>query len=103
MNGKRNINEFSFGGDVKDEISARSGSDEIWTEYLFYPYNGSDLAIEWWLHVPSGYWFIAKRHRVNDEIFETFSPEEYFSLNGKNSNIVENKTSEVMDEKRLNT
>jgi sarcosine oxidase subunit delta len=33
---------------------------------------------EWWLHAATGYWFIAQRHTVTDDILRTYDPSELY-------------------------
>lgn len=76
LNGPRNVSEFVYGGEVKQMPDPASCSDREWAEYVFYHYNGTGVAREWWLHAPSGYWFIVERHRVSGEIIRTCDPSE---------------------------
>lgn len=74
LNGPRNVSEFVYGGELKRMPDPASCSDREWAEYVFYDYNGTGVAREWWQHVPSGYWFIVERHRVSGEIVQTYDP-----------------------------
>jgi len=74
LNGPRNISEFAYGGDVTDLPDVDTAPDKEWAEHTFYAYNGTGVAKEWWYHIASGYWFIAERHRVTDEIIRTYDP-----------------------------
>ena len=76
LNGPRNISEFTFGGELTPLPDVTSASDQEWAEHTFYSYNGTGVAREWWYHVPSGYWFVAERNRVTDEILRTYDPSE---------------------------
>ncbi|MFL0808569.1 MAG: sarcosine oxidase subunit delta [Oceanobacter sp.] len=76
LNGPRNISEFTFGGEVTPLPDVASAPDSEWAEHTFYSYNGTGVAREWWYHVPSGYWFVAERHRVTDDILRTYDPSE---------------------------
>ena len=73
LNGPRNISD---GGDVSPLPSVESAPDKAWAEHTFYAYNGTGVAREWWYHTPSGYWFVAERHRVSDDILRTYDPSE---------------------------
>lgn len=79
LNGLRNISEFVYGGEVKSMPDFNSCSDKTWAEYVFYSENSAGVVTEWWLHAPSGYWFIAERHRVSDEIMATYDASERFN------------------------
>lgn len=76
LNGPRNISEFVYGGEVKQMPDHKTCSDREWAEYVFYHNNGTGVVREWWLHAPSGYWFIAERHRVSGEISRTYDASE---------------------------
>lgn len=78
LNGPRNISEFVYGGNVKDMPDPHQCSDREWAEYVFYNDNQIGVMTEWWLHAPSGYWFIAERHNLSDEIIRTYDPSECF-------------------------
>ncbi|KXJ56484.1 sarcosine oxidase subunit delta [Neptuniibacter pectenicola] len=79
LNGLRNISEFVHGGEVKEMPDPNSCSDDAWAEYVFYTENGISVVTEWWLHAPSGYWFIAERHTGSDEILKTYDPSVLFN------------------------
>ena len=60
LNGLRNISEFVYGGQVTPMPDPATCSDEQWAHYVFYDNNDVGVVREWWLHAPSGYWFIAE-------------------------------------------
>lgn len=70
MNGPRPEDEFVCGGPVHKMPSA-SAPDEAWRDYLFFDDNLPGEVWEWWCHVPTGFWFAARRDTVRDEILET--------------------------------
>ncbi len=79
INGLRNINEFTFGGELQLEHELFLKADAVWAKSLFFKYNGQGFVLEWWLHQASGYWFIVERHRLSNEITRTYDPEHFFS------------------------
>ncbi|SFG21138.1 sarcosine oxidase subunit delta [Neptunomonas qingdaonensis] len=79
LNGPRNISEFVHGGEVSQMPDPNSCSDMEWADYVFYSDNAIGIVTEWWLHAPSGYWFIAERHTASDEIIRTFDASEIFN------------------------
>lgn len=79
LNGLRNINEFVYGGEVRKMPDPRACSDAEWADYVFYEDNGISVVKEWWLHSPSGYWFIAERHTASDSIVKSYDATELFS------------------------
>jgi len=78
LNGPRNISEFVYGGEVTTMPDPSTCSDQAWADYVFYSDNAAGVVTEWWLHAASGYWFIAQRHTVSDEILRTFDPAELY-------------------------
>jgi sarcosine oxidase subunit delta len=78
LNGPRNISEFVYGGEVKPMPRPDQCDERQWADYVFYNDNAIGVITEWWLHAPSGYWFIAERHTASDEIIRTYDPEEMF-------------------------
>lgn len=78
LNGLRNISEFSYGGELKHMPDQNTCTDEAWADYVFNKNNTAGIVLEWWMHTPSNYWFIAERHTVTDEIIRTFDPKEIF-------------------------
>ncbi|HED13801.1 MAG TPA: sarcosine oxidase subunit delta [Gammaproteobacteria bacterium] len=79
LNGPRNISEFVFGGEVRKQPDPDHCSDIEWADYVFYSDNRLGIVTEWWLHAPSGYWFIAERHTATGEIQRTYDPSEIFN------------------------
>ncbi|WP_372737608.1 sarcosine oxidase subunit delta [Neptunomonas sp.] len=79
LNGPRNISEFVHGGEVRQMPDPNTCSDMEWADYVFYSDNAIGIVTEWWLHAPSGYWFIAERHTASDEIIRTFDASEIFN------------------------
>jgi sarcosine oxidase subunit delta len=76
LNGDRNISEFICGGEVRQVPDSATASDTEWADHLFLQDNPSGLVREWWFHVPSGYWFIAERDTVTDQIHNTYPPDQ---------------------------
>lgn len=70
MNGLRDISEFSYGGAVK-EMPPLDGAEAYWADYVFTEDNAAGPVFEWWLHIPSGTWFIAERDTRTDEVLRT--------------------------------
>ncbi|MCS3902029.1 sarcosine oxidase subunit delta [Methylohalomonas lacus] len=79
LNGPRNIAEFVCGGEVKAMPHPSQAGDAEWADYLFLEDNTLGFVTEWWLHVASGYWFIAERHTASNEIIRTYPASELFS------------------------
>jgi sarcosine oxidase subunit delta len=76
LNGERNISEFICGGEVRPSSDPATSGDTEWANHLYLQDNPAGKVREWWFHVPSGYWFIAERDTVTDEILRTYPPEE---------------------------
>lgn len=78
LNGPRNISEFTYGGELKTIPDQNTCTDIEWADYVFNTDNNAGIVLEWWMHTPSSYWFIAQRHTVTDEIIRTFDAKEIF-------------------------
>jgi len=78
LNGPRNISEFACRGEVKAMPDPDTASDRDWADYLFMQSNPAGVVHEWWIHLPSSYWFIAERDTVTGEIIKTYPPDELF-------------------------
>ncbi|MEG5264021.1 sarcosine oxidase subunit delta [Pseudomonas sp. JDS28PS106] len=79
LNGPRNISEFTYGGEFKQMPDARTCTDAEWADYVFNSEDTLGVVLEWWMHTPSSYWFLAERHTGSDEIIRTFDPKEIFN------------------------
>lgn len=78
LNGPRGIQEFAYGGEVAPSPDPTSCSDAEWADWLFLQDNRAGVVREWWMHVASGYWFIAERDTATDEILRTYPARELF-------------------------
>lgn len=72
LNGPRNINEFTYGGELKNAPDEATCSDTEWADYVFNSDNPAGVVREWWMHTASSYWFIAERNAASDEVLRTF-------------------------------
>ena len=79
LNGPRNISEFICFGEVTDMPNPNKVSDEEWADYIWMSNNTAGVVREWWCHVATAYWFIAKRNTITDEILKTYSANEIFT------------------------
>jgi len=77
LNGPRNISEFVCGGEVREMPDPQSCSDADWAGYVFMENNTAGEVFEWWLHVPTSYWFVARRDTVSEAILETYTVDEF--------------------------
>jgi len=75
LNGLRPIDEFAYGGEVRDAPDPRIGTDEQWADYVFNRNGSPGIKREWWYHIASGYWFIAERDTASDVVRETYGVE----------------------------
>jgi sarcosine oxidase subunit delta len=75
LNGPRNISEFAYGGEVR-AVPADDADAGDWAEYLYIKANQPGIAVEWWIHVPTSYWFMAERDLRTDEILATYPPKQ---------------------------
>lgn len=78
LNGARNISEFICGREVKEMPDPASCSDETWAVHLFMEDNVAGEVVEWWMHTPTSYWFIARRNTITEEIIKTYTVEDFF-------------------------
>lgn len=74
LNGPRNITEFVCGGEVRNAPDPDSCSDAAWAAHVFGQDNPAGPVREWWLHVPTAYWFLALRDTRTDTILATWAP-----------------------------
>ena len=75
LNGPRNIQEFVWGGELKEAPGPDAG-DAGWAAYVFLEDNRKGVVREWWCHAPTNYWFIAERDTGTDTILRTYDPSE---------------------------
>ena len=87
LNGPRNISEFIRGREVKEAPDPAMCSDQAWAAYLFLEDNVAGEVCEWWMHIPTSYWFIARRNTVTEEILETYSVEAFFGRDERSAAI----------------
>jgi len=72
INGVRPIQEFHFGGTVRDMPDPNAATDEQWADYVFNREGEPGVKREWWYHIASGTWFIAERDVVEDTVIRTY-------------------------------
>ena len=73
LNGWRTIDEFVYGGEVRALPDSETCTDAEWTDHLFLRANSAGTVREWWLHEPSGFWFIAERDTIRDVVVRTYA------------------------------
>jgi sarcosine oxidase subunit delta len=72
VNGPRPIQEFTYGGEVREIPASDTCSDEEWADYVFNRTGEPGVRREWWYHAASTVWFIAERDVVRDEVIQTY-------------------------------
>lgn len=72
INGPRPIQEFAYGGEVRETPAPGSCSDEQWADYVFNRKGEPGIRREWWYHLASGAWFVAERDVVTDTFVRTY-------------------------------
>jgi sarcosine oxidase, subunit delta len=77
LNGIRPVSEFAYGGEVRVMQNPDSCSDEQWTDYVFNRSGAPAVKREWWCHIASGYWFIAERDTLTDNVLRTLSADDW--------------------------
>ncbi len=78
LNGPRNVSEFAYGGEVMT-MPAPDAPEAAWHDYIFNRANAAGVVREWWLHIPTSYWFILERDTVTDAVIRSYRPDELFS------------------------
>lgn len=72
LNGLRPLQEFTYGGEYREEPDGSHVTDEQWADYVFHRDGGPAIKKEWWYHIASGTWFIAERDNITDRIVRTY-------------------------------
>ncbi len=72
INGLRPLQEFEFGGELRETPDPATATDAQWAEYVFNRSGEPGVKREWWYHGPSGIWFIAERDNRTDQILRTY-------------------------------
>jgi len=80
LNGPRKLSEFVRGREVKEMPDLTTCSDEIWAKRLFMDGDIVDETVEWWMHVPTSYWFIARCNTITGQIVGTYTVEDFFGM-----------------------
>ena len=76
LNGLRNISEFVCAGEVHERPEA-GAPVKVWADYVFKHDNRAGVVFEWWMHIPSSYWFIAERDTSSNTIIKTYTVKEF--------------------------
>ena len=72
LNGPRPLEEFIYGGEVRERSAPEALDDAGWGRYLYERQGVPATRREWWYHQPSGYWFIAVRDTLSGEFLDSF-------------------------------
>jgi sarcosine oxidase subunit delta len=72
LNGLRPADEFVCGGEVRASPEPSTCSDAQWAQFVFHRSGVPGVKCEWWCHTPSGYWFIAERDTLTDEVLASY-------------------------------
>jgi len=75
LNGPRPVSEFVYGGALRPMPDPDRCSDSEWSDYVFNRSGAPGVKYEWWCHVASGYWFIARRDTARDLVLATYPAE----------------------------
>lgn len=78
LNGARNISEFAYGGEVQEMPAVDAGVRE-WADYVFIENNTRGLVREWWIHLPTSYWFIAERDTETNDVVRTYPADQVYT------------------------
>lgn len=72
--GLRNLNEFRYGGEVRQRPRGEDITPSEWVEYVYFRDNRLSLQREWWYHREGcRRWFIAERHTKTQEVQDTYT------------------------------
>jgi sarcosine oxidase subunit delta len=74
INGPRPASEFVTAGQWRQMPDPDTCTDDEWADYVFNRTGVAGVKREWWLHVPSGVWFIAERDTARDVFLRTWLP-----------------------------
>lgn len=67
--GPRAVEEFRYGGELRDPPSKEAASEKDWTDYLYQRRNPLGPLQEWWYHrAGCGQWFITRRHTLDHDV-----------------------------------
>ena len=72
VNGPRPIQEFLFGGELRELPDPATVTDDQWVDHVFLREGQPGLRVEWWYHLPSGTWFLAERDSATDRVKRTY-------------------------------
>jgi len=75
LNGPRPVSEFVYGGEIRRSPDPGTCSDQEWSDYVFNRSGSPGEKYEWWCHLASGFWFVALRDTLRDEVIATFPAE----------------------------
>src|ERR1700676_3574771 len=75
LNGPRPVSEFAYGGEVRASPDPDTCSDAEWSGYVFNRSGSPGAKYEWWCHIASGFWFVALRDNLRDEVMSTHPAE----------------------------
>lgn len=72
VNGVRPVSEFAYAGEVRESPDPETCTDAQWAAHVFLRAGAPGVKREWWLHVPSGVWFVAERDTARDHVVRTY-------------------------------
>ena len=50
-----------------------------WADYVFIENNTKGLVREWWIHLPTSYWFIAESDTATNDVVRTYPADELYA------------------------
>lgn len=72
VNGPRPMQEFAYGGALREMPDPATASDVEWGDYVFNRDGEPGVKREWWYHLASGVWFVAERDTLQDRFLRTY-------------------------------
>lgn len=73
--GKRNVNEFRYGGEVRSRppVGDTIPDASDWSGYLYLRANPMGTLREWWYHrAGCGCWFVVERHTKTHDVVRSY-------------------------------
>lgn len=72
INGPRPVQEFVFGGELREMPDPDAATDAEWTDYVYNRNGSPGPRREWWYHLASSTWFIAERDTGTNDVKKTY-------------------------------
>ncbi|MEW6265633.1 MAG: sarcosine oxidase subunit delta [Thermodesulfobacteriota bacterium] len=74
--GPRDVYEFKYGGEKKNQPGADAGLKE-WRHYAYFNRNEAGIQEEWWYHQACDSWLFVRRDNTANRVLEAIRQEEH--------------------------